>query len=82
MTVAKSLALLSVLCLSLVVGARVLLKRGTLEVVGFFSVSREFATQRETMAYLVDTICGTLREHFGKELMVYPRGNAEFALNC
>lgn len=57
----------------------VLLKRGTLETVGFFSVSREFATQRETMDYFADTIGGALREHFKKEPMVYPRGNAEFS---
>lgn len=58
----------------------VLLKRGTLEAVGFFSVSREFATQRETMDYFADTIGGALREHFKKEPMVYPRGTAEFSL--
>ena len=39
----------------------VLLKRGTLEAVGFFSVSREFATQGETMDYFADTISGATR---------------------
>ena len=57
----------------------VLLKRGTLEAVGFFSVSREFATPRETLDYLADTIGGALRGHFGNEPTAYSRGNAEFS---
>lgn len=57
----------------------VLLKRGTLEAVGFFSVSRDFAMRRETMDYLADTIGKTLGEHFKKEPMVYSRGTAEFS---
>lgn len=57
----------------------VLLKRGSLEAIGFFSASREFATRRAAMDYLADQVGDELRKHVGADPALYPRGKAEFS---
>ena len=58
----------------------VLLKRGTLEAIGFFSASKKFDTRKDALNYLSHQIGNDLRSHFKKEPMMYPRGNAEFSM--
>ena len=58
----------------------VLLKRGTLETIGFFSASKKFVTRSDALNYLADQIGGDLRSHFKKEPMMYPLGKAEFSM--